>query len=73
MMMYVKSLRSLLHHGNAEGRNNDLRDRVAVGLHVASHVRGGKRGAAARLIVDDDGLAKMFARRVGKGAHEQVA
>jgi hypothetical protein len=55
----------LLHEREAEDRDGNVRDGVAVGLGIGRHLR--RAGRAAGAVVDDHGLAQDLASRVGHG------
>ncbi len=61
-----------LHQRQAEHRDRNLRDGVAVGLGGGRHGGRADRAAAAGLVVDRDRLAENLRGAVGDRAHRDV-
>ncbi len=64
--------RHVLHQGQAEHGDRNLRDGVPVRLRRGCHGRRSNRAAAAGLVVDHDRLTQHLRGAVGDGAHRDV-
>ena len=64
--------RRLLHVGDAEHRDGDLTDGIAVGLGVVSHIGRPERGAATRLVVDHHRLPEVLGSAVGDAPEQKI-